>query len=784
MDVSPAPFAPLVSAFLGSILLATGPASAESGPPSIPIPNAGFEDAAPLASVPVVWEIGISSGTRAAIVRDGETRHSGRFSVRIEDRSPTAPNIYAFLRSPAIPVEPETTYDIRLFAKARKLANCSIGVDMEAGDTFREPLPAGTYDWREVTLTAATQPGQHTLRIHILADGPTEALWIDDVSMTISARRRAGLVERSYPRDFSGMYPRSRGKVGRHLLVCDTTKLPDELIRPLVALQGIVNREDPSLYLISRTTDPALIDEMWLAYMKEKGYTDEEERLGDPVEIVRRFRDRVRGLIVIDPDLPGSINASWMLAGLLDALPASPETASALGKALNLPVVMDLRGRWKRNVDAYRFVYENYWDRMSHHALAWQFPPSRRFGTQDYLVEHRIFQLWVSSPDDREKGGDPAAEMDFAHEILAATPGAIPMFGWVAGDDPKQAYLTEYAFAHLCSEYGKFIPGTDLMSNASVHGAIQLEGQDAVFRQKSRAQPPRTKLEPDKVYVAFSIMDCDGIGCWQGFWQRIFADPLRGAVPMGCGMQLGTIDLMPLVQRWYYDRMTPAETFYGLVYFNEPLFANRFRKEDRERIWARWIAYVDEHCRLLDLDGVELLWSGVRRPNLPREGVLRRYTQGVKNLNYIVAEIGRGTRADIPTDECTYKLDDTVVFHTVNSIHTWAANEDFRTWTMDGENAYILDELRRFPPSRRPAFLNVVGLCWRYNPTWIMDLKRKLPPDYVLVSPGELARLYRESTSIRAAGSQRARHEHREASQVLDSIGQLFGLVDFPDENQ
>jgi hypothetical protein len=405
---------------------------------------------------------------------------------------------------------------------------------------------------------------------------------------------------------------------------------------------------------------------------------------------------------------------------------------------------MDLRGKWKRNVDAYRWVYERYWSRMCHHVLAWQFPPSKRYQTQDYLVEFRVFQFWVSSPDDHERGGDPRAEMEFAHEILANTPACIPVFGWVGGDDPHETYITEYMFSHLLSEYGKFIPGTDLNSNASVHSAIRLAGADALFRQRSREQPCRVKLEKDKVYVAFSIMDGDGICVWQGWWQHIFADPMRGSVPMGYGMELCTIDLMPLVQRWYYDHATPAESFYGLVYINEPVFANRFRKADRERIWTRWIRYVDEHCRLLDLDAVELLWSGIRQPNLPKEGVLERYTKGIKGLNYIMAEIGRGTRADIPTDECTYRLDDTIVFHTANSIHTWAADEDLSARTMEKENSYVLDELARFAPKRRPAFVNILGLVWRYRASWIDDLRRKLPPNYILVRPCDLAALYRE----------------------------------------
>ena len=228
------------------------------------------------------------------------------------------------------------------------------------------------------------------MNVHFVVDGLTDALWIDDVTIALSSRQRAGLREVQYPREFPGMFPSSQGELARHLLVCDVTKAPDELVRPLAALQGIVNRRNPRIYLINRGPDPACIDEKWLAYMKEKATPNRRKRIADPLEILRRFRSEITGLIVFDPDLPGAINASWMLAGLKNALPVSPEVANTLVAALHVPVVSDLRGKWKLNVDAYRYVYDHYWDQMYHHALAWQFPPSKRFCTQDFLggVQH------------------------------------------------------------------------------------------------------------------------------------------------------------------------------------------------------------------------------------------------------------------------------------------------------------------------------------------------------------------------------------------------------------
>ena len=162
---------------------------------------------------------------------------------------------------------------------------------------------------------------------------------------------------------------------------------------------------------------------------------------------------------------------------------------------------------------------------------------------------------------------------------------------------------------------------------------------------------------------------------------------------------------------------------------------------------------MDERCTLLDLDGLELLWSGAGRPNLPKEGVLKRYTRGVKNLRYIMAEISRDTRVDIPTDECTYLLDDVVITHTANNFRVWAADEDLTKRDMKDENARMLENLKKIAPVKRPAFINLAGYCWGYKSTWFVDLMKSLPPDYVVVRPDDLVRLYREYQADQKAPS-------------------------------
>ena len=46
------------------------------------------------------------------------------------------------------------------------------------------------------------------------------------------------------------------------------------------------------------------------------------------------------------------------------------------------------------------------------------------------LVQHRVVPFWVSAYGDGDAGADPPAEMEFIEEVLAATPGNVPVMGW------------------------------------------------------------------------------------------------------------------------------------------------------------------------------------------------------------------------------------------------------------------------------------------------------------------------------------------------------------------
>lgn len=147
----------------------------------------------------------------------------------------------------------------------------------------------------------------------------------------------------------------------QRLDVIDVINSPGEVQLLMATLQGIVNRTEPRIYLLESPGGEGPYT--WLRYL-EVPYT-----LIDYWSALEKYRHEVSGMIVYDPDVPDTINVATTLAGVRDAVVASPQLAAALAKEpYNLAIVDDLRGRFRNGYEAYEWQLEHLWhettDRM------------------------------------------------------------------------------------------------------------------------------------------------------------------------------------------------------------------------------------------------------------------------------------------------------------------------------------------------------------------------------------------------------------------------------------
>lgn len=148
----------------------------------------------------------------------------------------------------------------------------------------------------------------------------------------------------------------------KRLNVADIYDAPGDVKLLLATLQGIVNRSEPRIYLLESDEEGKYT---WLNSLNVP-YTVHS----DYWEIVKLFKNEVRGIIVYDPAVPDSINVATTLAGLNDAVVASPALAQVLTAApYNLKVLNDLQGKFKDRLDAYTWQYDHLWSRTTHRML-------------------------------------------------------------------------------------------------------------------------------------------------------------------------------------------------------------------------------------------------------------------------------------------------------------------------------------------------------------------------------------------------------------------------------
>lgn len=496
------------------------------------------------------------------------------------------------------------------------------------------------------------------------------------------------------------------------LLVADIRPQPADWQMLLLSLQGIVNRRRPQIYYLFNETD-----QLWLDWMRQRGWVKRIERISNPQQLLQRFRSVVKGMVITDPAVPATKNVATMLAGVHDAVVASPRIA----RSLSLPVVVDLRGRWKKNVDAYRWAYETLWGQMNHHLIACSYPD--HLALRDYLVANRVFIFWISGPiDGARPHSDPNAEARLAEEILAKMPPntCVLSYPWAG----KDIGIGEGPGVTLFAEFGKYLVGTINVANLTVHSGVRI----AQFRQKPA--PPVPPLKDDRVYVSFIMSDGDNLPVLTNFnFPQLWRDPLRGTFPIGWTISPAAGWLIPAVVDYYYETSTPQDYWLtavsGLGYTYPDQFGKRYR--DSEKVYTDFLNLTRLAMAPMDL---HIAWiMGITDPKR-----IAQYADIVQ-VQALFPDYGkRVTRYE----DATYLTSHNVpVFHAVLGWKENATNEE--------QLALWEQQVKAMTPARRPAFLHLFVWNWGASLPLLRDLLQRLGDEYVAVRPDHLAALYRQA---------------------------------------
>ena len=515
----------------------------------------------------------------------------------------------------------------------------------------------------------------------------------------------------------------------------DLTSYAWELRLTLSCLQGLANRTQPQLYLVHDR-----YDELWLDWLQERGSVEKVVWL-EIGEVFERFLPGVSQMIVFDPAVPASINVATMLASIRGGLVAAPSVADQFNLPMGLSpdssaAGLDLRSfGWKKDLDAYRWAFQQLEGQLSREAIAILAP--QEVALRDYLVEFKIPILWISGPQD-EAGNPKAAseeEFRFAREILMKWPPNIPCLGWPTSGD-KQGGIGETPGVRLFSQCAKYSACTAFdaysptVGNLSVHSGVT-----ATLRQKV----PVIQLDPSKVYLAFIRSDGDGLNFHRHYYRKLFDDSRHGNVPIGWQIGPTALDLHPDLLDYYYQHARSGDCFLnaltGMGYIHEDDYAANYPPEQQESIWSEYLRLSNIYRNRLDAT-VLSTYSEMRPERLAS---LAKFL-GVKG---IFANYGRSHSTTI--DNLLTVVEGIPVFRAIDRppgpfTFTPAARRD--------AEHFMIHEIKRWTPTRRPAFLHVFLANWLTSLDMLENIVRGLGDEYKVARPDQLPLLYGKSVGI------------------------------------
>jgi len=512
----------------------------------------------------------------------------------------------------------------------------------------------------------------------------------------------------SPPRPYPTLQPKM-SPPARHLYVADVRPLDRDSKLLLFSLQGLVNRKQPRLFLISDDSDP-----FWLDTMQKQGHTDAPIPVADPISLLQTFRSAYKGVVLPDPKIYVSPNVAVNIAGADDLLLATP----ALAARLNLPIKADLRGKFRDDADAMRYVRTELLPRLNPYLGAVLGP--RILGAQlDDIIAAKGVCFWVTGPMEQEQpGANMTAETVELEALLAQMPLGTIIRGYPwAGDGFG---LGERPGVALFSRFGKMLTASDYVSNFSVMSGVPLT------HLAQKPQPPASKLDPTKIYLALTFSDGDNLSLWRTAAREKFSDPLHGTFPAGYGLGPTLMDVAPPMLEWYYAHMAPTDEFVcdvsGAGYIYPPLWGQTLK--DPVAAYRRF--YTD--------------WT--------QEYMRRTDMKGLRVMNITNATAGDIAKVGAATPLVAFQMPDYGYAGEDYAHMTYALPSGqpiFRAGTYGPEAKALADEVRAHVGAARPAFVNVFVFFWGSSFSKLKQMLNLLGPEYVPVTPSQLNMLYREA---------------------------------------
>lgn len=460
------------------------------------------------------------------------------------------------------------------------------------------------------------------------------------------------------------------------------------------SLKGLVNRIKPRIFSYEGNASGEG-PYTWLQSLDLKW-----SEPADKWDLITKYRKEVSGLIVYDTAQIHTVNLATVLAKSKGALIASPLLLSKLtAPPYNLPVLVDLRGKFVSKLEVYQLLYDTYWPQVDHRLLIGLNPNAHKAALREYAVALGAAVVWL---DPKVSG-----ESELLDKFLSSMSPGASFMGWWPEEAPGITRASKYGIATIASDW---------CFNLTV-----FSGTSRIIHIKPI--PPKPVLR-NKIYVAFILSDGDNLQFTEHLMRKLWNNPDRGKVPMGWTVSPAMLDAMPGVLNYYSqtstsnDNLISGPSGYGYTYPNT---------WSDENLLKKFISKTEDYNNRAGLR-VITIWNTVTGGIDPNVGKI--YAGQAKSLLGVTAQNTGGGLT---------------IYN--NSLPGMALACNYCT----NEQA-MKDHITRAAAgwgSTSPRFVIIQAQPWQgVSPTSFKNVANSLNEDYVVVRPDHLFQLIREEKGL------------------------------------
>lgn len=355
--------------------------------------------------------------------------------------------------------------------------------------------------------------------------------------------------------DLTGrLYPKVKTPT-KSLVVVDLQNDDIEGQVAAIGLQGLVNRDsEQKVYVMNSRCkdnhggwktgphDMAQMGQFWLDRVlkdipQEILTLDATKHNPGFSALVEQYKKYIKGVVIYDPELvEATIEAATTIAAQTDGLIVSPRLYEEV-KGYGFPVIQDLRGKFKTNIECVDWLVENYFETANRDvAFTWShmttdFQESWGAANKDYVVANRLFTYFLDIQDHEECA--------YYENIVKKYPAGTQIMGWT----------DELKADKLFAEYGYFMVPFISVENMTVMSSFPSVKGTPIKPQVLRA-------EPNTVYIAMLVSDGDNLLHTMIYMPYTIEESAAyGEVPVTWIINPAIVDLAPRVFNWYEQVM-------------------------------------------------------------------------------------------------------------------------------------------------------------------------------------------------------------------------------------